>query len=119
MINDRITIDLEPFGESGNIVLSKPTFRRSQQMKNALGKSMKVFINEDKEGVARETPLGDIEIIKFLVFVQSAPFHADLESFLKFCDKLDEKRLGSAGELFALLQENVEKLEGSPGPLGS
>lgn len=119
MINDIIIIELEPFGGEGIIELSKPTFRRAQQMKNALGKSMGASVNARGEGTMKETLLGDIEIIKLMAYVKTAPFSANLDSFLNYCDILDEKRIGSAVDLFTLMKEKVMELEESPGPLES
>lgn len=119
MINDIIIIELEPFGGEGVIELSKPTFRRAQQMKNALGRSMGASVNARGEGTMKEALLGDIEVIKLMAYVKSAPFSANLDSFLEFCDRLDEKRNGSASELFELMKEKVAELESAPGPLES
>jgi hypothetical protein len=119
MINDIIIIELGPFGGEGVIELSKPTFRRAQQMKNALGRSMGASVNARGEGTMKEALLGDIEVIKLMAYVKSAPFSANLDSFLDYCDRLDEKRNGSASELFALIQEKVVELESAPGPLES
>ena len=119
MINDIIIIELEPFGGEGIIKLSKPTFRRAQQMKNELGRSMGASVNARGEGSMGEALLGDIEIIRLMAYVKSAPFSADLDSFLGFCDGLDEKRNGAASELFDLMKEKVAELESAPGPLES
>jgi hypothetical protein len=119
MINDIVIIDLKPFGGEGVIELSKPTFRRAQQMKNELGRSMGASVNAKGQGTMKEALLGDIEVIKMLAYVKSAPFSANINSFFDFCDILDEKRNGSASELFALIQEKVVELEESPGPLES
>lgn len=117
MINDIITIDLGPFGGEGIIELSRPTFRRIQQMKNLLGKCMGASIDEIGNRVLKDAPLGDMEIIKMMAYVKSAPFQASMDNFLNYCDRLDDKRNGSALELFALIKEKVAEIEVAPGPL--
>lgn len=118
MINDVIRIDLAPFGGEGAIELSRPTLRRKQLMKNALGKSMGATIDNDGRGtLSKDASLGDIELIKAMAYIKSAPFSADMESFLKYCDRLDDARLGAADELFSLIQEKITELEEAPGPL--
>lgn len=119
MINDIIIIELEPFGGEGVVKLSKPTFRRAQQMKNELGRSMGASVNTRGEGTMKEALLGDIEVIKMLAYVKSAPFSANIDNFFDFCDRLDEKRNGAASELFELMKEKVAELESAPGPLES
>lgn len=118
MINDVFCIDLTPFGGEGVIEISRPTLRRKQLMKNALGKSMGATLDSDGRGaLSKEASLGDIELIKAMAFIKSAPFSANMDDFLKYCDKLDDARLGAADELFTLIQEKIRELEETPGPL--
>lgn len=116
MINDIIIIDLAPFGGEGAVEIAKPSFRKKQIMKNELGRCMGAYVDAEGTGRVRETPLGDIEVIKAMSYIKSAPFPQNLNGFMDFCDKLESKG-GSADDLFDEIQAKIAVLEKKPGPL--
>lgn len=118
MIHDIVTIDLAMYGDEGIIELTKPSFRKKQIMKNDVGRCMGAYVDEYGRGQVKDTPLGDIEIIKAMSYVKRAPFAATLKGFLDYCDILDERN-GSAESLFEEIQEKIKVLETAPGPLES
>lgn len=118
MINDIITIELTPFGGEGVAEVAMPTFRKQREMKNAISRCMNTRI-EGGEGKMDTANIADVEIIRTLAFVRSAPFPTELEGFMDYCDTLDAKRLGAAEEMFMALSDAVRTVEGSPGPLGN
>jgi hypothetical protein len=94
-----ITIDMSEFGAEGTIIMTFPSLRRQAMMKNALGNCAKIEV-VNGENVVKETNLGDVEIVEVLGFVAKAPFPTDLKGFYAFCDRMDERDLGSASRMF-------------------
>lgn len=117
MIHTEITLDLEKYGVKDTVVVSPPTFRRKVMLKNLLGKSMNARYSESGEAMVDSVNLGDAEVLKLLVYVKSAPFTMSIDSFLDFCEKLDDIELGRASEFYEELNEAVKKVETSKGPL--
>lgn len=117
MLNDIIVINLSDFGGEGVAEVARPSFRKQREMKNALSKSMNARV-EGGEGVLDGALMGDLEIIRAMSFIKSAPFPTDLEGFTKYCDSLDEIRYGAAEEMYTAILKAIERIEGSPGPLG-
>ena len=95
-------IDLSEYGMDGEIILGPPTFRKTIEMKNALGNCTKTHLVDGKP-VIDETRLGDVDIIMMMAYVRSAPFKADLRGFLNYCDVMDNKEPGSAQRLYDAL----------------
>lgn len=118
MIHDVIVIDLEPFGGEGVVELAMPSFRKNQMMKNDLGRCLGAYVDKDGVGHVRDTPLGDVEIIKAMSYVKTSPFPQNLNGFMDYCDRLEAKG-GSAQGLFDEIQAKIMVLTRAPGPLES
>lgn len=97
-----ISIPLEKYGGKGVVEVSAPTLRRKIEMKNQLGKLAKMSVALDEKDEGRKVDItldeGYQYIITNLVYVRKAPFPLDVEGFLRYCDRLDERELGM-GEL--------------------
>lgn len=117
-----IVIDLEDYGTDGEIVLSAPGIRRMRELKNEMSRPARVSKKGSEVSVS-EVQQGDMEILGILVYVQSAPFERNVESFLEFCDKLAEIKRGNDNRLYDAMIDAVKRidtgeaaspLEGSP-----
>lgn len=101
-----ITIDLEKYGGTGSIVIGEPYFTRKVMTKNKAASLMKVSRDGGHEIVQDANP-ADIEVLSMLQYVRKAPFETDLKSFYAYCDKLDDKEVGSASAMYAAIQDAV------------
>lgn len=111
-IQGSITVDLKDFGGAGQITLAPLSLRRQNELANAIGS---VSVGEYGEISPVKMKLGDLSMIKVLVYVKSAPFDTrldDLEPFFQFCDDLDEKHPGASTKMWDRLTKVVEELEG-------
>lgn len=111
-IQGNITVDLKDYGGAGQIVLAPLSLRRQNELANSLGS---VSVGEYGEVAPVKMKLGDLSMIKVLVYVKSAPFGTrldDLEPFFQYCDDLDEKQPGASKRLWERLNKAVEELEG-------
>jgi hypothetical protein len=117
MIEDVITVNLADFGIDGVAEISKPTFRRTRMMKNEIGKCMNARIDEKGNPHFDQAELGDMEILRVLSFIKSAPFPTDFKGFLAHCDRMDDACPGSADKMYSELQKAIVALERAPGPL--
>lgn len=111
-IQGNISIDLKEFGGAGQVVLAPLSLRRQTELANALGS---VNVGEYGGISPVNVKLGDLSMIKVLVYVKSAPFSTkldDLEPFFDYCDKLDEKQPGASTRLWEKLSSVVSELEG-------
>lgn len=115
-MQDFISIPLGEFGYEGAIAMSKPSFRRLNDAKNAISNVTKLS-TVNGQAVVEKTNIGDIEIIGVLAYIRSAPFPPTLEGFLKFCDTLDNAEVGAAQRLWNKMVETVKKVdEGETSP---
>lgn len=115
-----IEIDMAKYGMDGLIVMSKPSFRRIIQYNNDVGKYAKMTLNDgSSDGVTKvdTLQLGYLDIAGKMRYIRKAPFTISLESFMTYCDKMDEQQFGSAMELWNEICENVKKLEETSSPL--
>jgi hypothetical protein len=67
---------------------------------------MRVYRDGGHEVVQDANP-ADIEVLSMLQYVRKAPFGTDLKSFYAYCDKLDDKEVGSAAALYRAIQDAV------------
>ncbi len=118
-----ISIDLEKYGAEGEIILSAPGLRRMTELKNEMSKPARVS-KKGAEVSVSEVQQGDVEILSILVYVQSAPFERNVESFLSFCDRLAGIKRGNDNLLYDEMIDAVRRidsgevaspLDGSPG----
>lgn len=115
-MQDFISIPLGEFGYEGAIAMSKPSFRRLNDAKNAVSNVTKLR-NVDGQAVIEKTNIGDIEIIGVLAYIRSAPFPPTLEGFLGFCDTLDNAEIGAAQRLWNKMAETAKRIdEGETSP---
>ena len=115
-IQQTTKIDMTEYGMVGELVMGNPTLRKTVEMKNALGNCTKTHLVDGKP-VVDETRLGDVDIIIMLSYVRTAPFKADLNGFLAYCDLMDSRNMGSAQRLFDRMNEIVnEYKEGAKSP---
>lgn len=115
-MQDYISIPLGEYGFDGAIEMAKPSFRKVNDMKNAISNVTRMRASNGQTVVER-TNIGDIEIIGTLSYVRSAPFPVNLEGFLDFCDVLDHKSVGSAQRLWDKMLETVKAIdEGGTSP---
>lgn len=110
MPRPEIKIDLNRYGYDGEVVMSRPSFRKLRDLRNAITSKAK-YVKEDGEVTLQNIPQGDVEILGVLVYVQSGPFRFDVESFLKFCDKIDAVQIGNANRLFDEMNSAAEELD--------
>ncbi len=109
-IEGSICMDMKDYGMEGIVTLRMPRLTRRKQSENAIGRLAKV--KGDTINVT-ETSLGDVQTLMVLTYVESAPFPHDLynlDAFYAFCDKMDDKELGSATRFWNDLEANVNKL---------
>lgn len=109
-MQDFINIPLGEFGFDGAVTMSKPTFRRVNDARNAISNVTKLR-RDGNANVIERTNIGDIAIINVLAYVRTSPFPQTLEGFLNFCDILDEADVGSAQKLWEKMSDAVEKIE--------
>lgn len=112
------SIDLAPFGGEGTVEIGPPTLSMKVKLKNELGKRARMRM-VDGENTLIYDDIGDVEVLKTLTYVRSAPFPKTLPGFLSYCDKLDEKKCGMGEALFTAMNKAVEEVASSPGPLES
>lgn len=109
-MQDFISIPLGEFGYDGAVTMSKPTFRRTNDARNAISNVTKLR-REGNANVIEKTNIGDIAIINVLAYVRSSPFPPTLDGFLDFCDMLDNANIGSAQKLWDKMSDAVEHIE--------
>lgn len=109
-MQDFVSIPLGEYGFDGAIEMGKPSFRKLNDMKNAISNTTRMRTSGG-QAVIEKTNIGDIEIIGNLSYIRSAPFPITLEGFLDFCDALDYKSLGSAEKLWDRICETVKMIE--------
>lgn len=115
-MNEVRTIDLGKYGQEGTVEVCKPSMRRLNMMKNALGKCTKTK-QVNGETVVTDINVGDASLIRTLSFVSRAPFPTDLEGFLNYCDKMDAVQLGSAEQLVNEIDGIITELKAVESPL--
>lgn len=110
-----ITISLEEYGAiDDEIVLRAPSFRRMNDMKNALSKLLReVKVSGVKEPTMDMVPLGDYEIVTRMCYVQKAPFKPTLEGWLEYAERMDENEFGSAQRLWTAMEEAIRQIDSS------
>ena len=111
-------INLVEFGGEGVVEVAPPTLSKKVALKNELGKRARMKIVDGEQTLLYDD-IGDVEVLKALAYVRSAPFPTTLNGFLAYCDKLDEVKNGNGEALFAALNKAVEEVTASPGPLGN
>ena len=110
-IQGNISVDLKEFGGAGQIVLAPLSLRRQNELANLLGS---VTMRDNGEFTPVKVKLGDLSMIKVLVYIKTAPFNTrldDLEPFFEFCDELDSNLPGASIELWDRLSKAAEELE--------
>lgn len=111
-----VTLDLAKYRAKGEVVLALPSFRKIVQMRN---RSVRAQVSKDGAELVAENS-GDLEVMATLCYVRSAPFETDLDSFLNFCDMLDEGWPGSAMRFYDDMRVAIADLDsGKTSPLDS
>ena len=109
-----LKIDLEEYGmPEKTIEMGLPSFRRKVEYRNEIGRMIRL----SSGGTADNIPIGDMAILKVLKYVNEAHFKTTLDGFMSFCDRLDQREVGTADRLFEAMQEaanSLEKGENSP-----
>lgn len=111
-------INLADFGGDGYVEVGPQTLTMKVKLKNELGKRAKMKVI-DGEQVLVYDDMGDVEIIKTLAFVRTAPFPITLKGFLDYCDTLDAIKVGNGEALLRALGDAAEEVSSSSGPLGN
>ncbi len=117
-MEDSRVIELKDFGGEGCVEVGSPTLSMKVKLKNELGKRAKIRV-VDGQQIMEYSDIGDVEILKTLSFIRSAPFPLTLRGFLDYCDELDKKSVGNAERLFEAISLAAEEVATSPGPLGN
>lgn len=116
-----IDIDLAKYGGEGVITIGPQSLRKQCMLKNETSKRMySISYNAETQEntmVPQEVNAGDIEIMQVLSYVRKAPFVPMLDSFLAFCDALEEKTPGSSMDLYEEMTAAVEEVSKKPSPL--
>ena len=110
-------IDLAAYGGEGFVEVGPSTLAMKVKLKNELGKRAKMKV-VDGEQILVYDDIGDVEIIKTLAFVRSAPFPCTLKGFLDYCDKLDAIKIGNGEALLNAIDAAIEEVTSTSGPLG-
>ena len=109
-------IELETFGGEGVIEIGLPTLSMKVRLKNELGRRARMKVVNGEQTLTYDD-IGDVEVLKALAYVRSAPFPKSLQGFLTYCDKLDTVKVGNGEALFTAINEAIEEVTASPGPL--
>lgn len=115
-MRDVRVLNMEDYGMTGTVEISKPTLRRRIQRDNAIGNCTRADL-VNGEPVVSETRVGDAAVIKVLAYVGKAPFPTDLNGFLNYCDKMDSNDLGSAERLITDIEAAALQIEEGETPL--
>ena len=115
-MNDIKQIDLSAFGGEGVMEVSLPTLSMKVKLKNELGKRARMKV-VDGEQILTYDDMGDVEILKTLSYVRSAPFQTTVRGFLAYCDSLDAVQVGNGEKLLQAIADAVAELIEAPGPL--
>lgn len=117
-MNDIKTIDMGKYGQAGTIEICKPSMRKLNMMKNALGKCTETK-QVNGQTVVTDIKVGDAALIRTLSYVKRAPFSTELDGFLTYCDMMDEADLGSAERMVNDIDAVIEELKAAVSPLGN
>lgn len=116
-------IDLSKYGGNGQVVICGDVSLRSEAItKNEVSRRMvKVRVDGEETDAQYEEHIdaGDLEIIMVLKYVRKAPFSQTYDSFMKYCDTLEEVTPGASLKLFEEMQDAVQEVLGQPSPLES
>lgn len=115
-IRSEIYIDLKKFGGEGQVIMAFPSARALNNMNNALGRTIITKMVDGKPEVVGAL-VGDKQLIEVLAYVWKAPFKQNIDSFLAYCDTLDEKMHGASVDLLEEMtkaKESIEKGDESP-----
>lgn len=107
-----IALDLKSYGGKGELILAPPSLRKLIDMRNKVAK-----VKASSAGTTMDVEVGDMELMSVLTYVRSAPFKTDMESFLEYCDGLEEKEAGISVRLYddmRLAIESIDKGECNP-----
>lgn len=115
-MDDTKVVNLADFGGEGYVEVGKQSLTMKVRLKNELGKRAKVKV-VDNEQILVYDDMGDVQIIKALSFVRSAPFPCTLKGFLDYCDKLDEIKVGNGEALLKAIEDAAQEVSSSAGPL--
>lgn len=117
-LTNRIVIDLTAYGLTGEIVMVPPSPRREAWLKNQSMKHSKIDPHTGRPDIAT-SDIGDIEVLKIMSFIKSAPFPIDkLDGYYDYCDKIDEEQPGVSRKIHKALAEASVKLDmGETSPL--
>ena len=112
------TVNLTKYGyQDSQIVLEPLDFFRKKQLQNNLGKTTHVNANSN-DFEMKSQDLGDLSVYRVMAYITSAPFKYDsLDGFYNFMKRLDQKRFGSAEELFKELEDAIKSLKEETNPL--
>lgn len=104
-----IEIDMGEYGKEGEkVVLSKPSFRMQNNIRNQL---LKEGLGNPDDKESRKDRQFDLALYAALSTVRSAPFPVTLEGFLDYCDSLDEVEYGKGAEFGARLILEAEHIQ--------
>lgn len=116
-------IDLEKYGGNGQVVISGDISLRAEAItKNEVSRRMvKVKVEGEEADAQYEEHIdaGDLEIIMVLKYVRKAPFNQTYDSFMGYCDSLEEKTPGASLKLFQEMQDAVQEVIAESSPLES
>lgn len=116
-----IDIDLAKYGGEGIITIGRPGLDQQRMLKNETSRRMYSIAydaeTQEKTMVPKEVNAGDIEILQVLSYVRKAPFVPMLDSFMAFCNALEEKNPGSSMDLYEEMTAAVEEVAKKPSPL--
>ena len=115
-MDDTKVVNLADFGGDGFVEVGAPTLTMKVKLKNELGRRAKMRVVDGEQILCYED-MGDVEIIKALSFVRSAPFPCTLKGFLDYCEKLDEVKVGNGEALLSAIEDAAKEVSSSAGPL--
>jgi len=112
----RIEIDLTEFGATGTVVMDQPGYgRKCKFMSKAQKYTAK---NPDGSPNMAESDQIMFAIIDVLMHVKEAPFKMDVDPYLNYLDRLDEKAYGTGEALYNRMREASNQLDrGDASPL--
>lgn len=119
-IRPSITIDLEEYGMTGQIVMEPLTFRREVELRNNLGSAVHYEgTGTDMTVVGQD--LGDMELYGIMAYITKAPFNCrSKEAVLQFFDRADDAKVGNGHAIYDRMKAEAQRIkDGELSPFGS
>lgn len=115
-LDETVTIDLAGYGGEGMLIMGRPSFRRTTEIKNEMSGRIRVMRRETGDAVMDGLLQGDLELLSVLLYVRRAPFTATLEGFQRYTDAIEANDPTGGVRLFERMQEAMRGFESGQSP---